>query len=102
MGIILVSNEEQTAKYLPKRAPGEHIATLGLTEPARGCDAASTQTRVPLSEDKKYYSLSGAKVWIINGGLANIFILFAKTKVVDSDSSSKRQNHIIHSKERLC
>ncbi|XP_021488804.1 complex I assembly factor ACAD9, mitochondrial [Meriones unguiculatus] len=88
-GIILVGNEEQKAKYLPKLASGEHIAAFCLTEPASGSDAASIQTRATLSEDKKYFILNGSKVWITNGGLANIFTVFAKTEVVDSDGSIK-------------
>ncbi|XP_011362778.1 acyl-CoA dehydrogenase family member 9, mitochondrial [Pteropus vampyrus] len=88
-GIILVGSKEQKAKYLPRLASGEHIAAFCLTEPASGSDAASIQTRATLSEDKKYYILNGSKVWITNGGLANIFTVFAKTKVVDSDSSVK-------------
>ncbi|EDL35062.1 acyl-Coenzyme A dehydrogenase family, member 9, isoform CRA_b [Mus musculus] len=86
-GIILVGNEEQKAKYLPKLSSGEHIAAFCLTEPASGSDAASIQTRATLSEDKKYFILNGSKVWITNGGLANIFTVFAKTEVVDSDGS---------------
>uniref|UniRef100_A0A8C9PD08 Acyl-CoA dehydrogenase family member 9 n=1 Tax=Spermophilus dauricus TaxID=99837 RepID=A0A8C9PD08_SPEDA len=88
-GIILVGTEEQKAKYLPRLASGEHIAAFCLTEPASGSDAASIQTRATLSEDKKHYVLNGSKVWITNGGLANIFTVFAKTEVVDSDGSVK-------------
>ncbi|XP_045707821.1 complex I assembly factor ACAD9, mitochondrial isoform X3 [Phyllostomus hastatus] len=87
-GIILAGSEEQKARYLPKLASGEHVAAFCLTEPASGSDAASIQTRASLSEDKKHYILSGSKVWITNGGLANIFTVFAKTNV-DSDSSVK-------------
>uniref|UniRef100_A0A0D9R8F2 Complex I assembly factor ACAD9, mitochondrial n=1 Tax=Chlorocebus sabaeus TaxID=60711 RepID=A0A0D9R8F2_CHLSB len=91
-GIILAGTEEQKAKYLPKLASGEHIAAFCLTEPASICsgsDAASVQSRATLSEDKKHYILNGSKVWITNGGLANIFTVFAKTEVVDSDGSVK-------------
>uniref|UniRef100_A0A7N9CYY1 Complex I assembly factor ACAD9, mitochondrial n=1 Tax=Macaca fascicularis TaxID=9541 RepID=A0A7N9CYY1_MACFA len=88
-GIILAGTEEQKAKYLPKLASGEHIAAFCLTEPASGSDAASVQSRATLSEDKKHYILNGSKVWITNGGLANIFTVFAKTEVVDSDGSVK-------------
>ncbi|XP_058581815.1 complex I assembly factor ACAD9, mitochondrial isoform X1 [Neofelis nebulosa] len=88
-GIILAGNKEQKAKYLPRLASGEHIAAFCLTEPSSGSDAASIKTRATLSEDKKYYILNGSKVWITNGGLANIFTVFAKTQVVDSESSVK-------------
>ncbi|XP_008064677.1 acyl-CoA dehydrogenase family member 9, mitochondrial [Carlito syrichta] len=88
-GIILAGTEEQKAKYLPKLASGEHIAAFCLTEPASGSDAASIRSRATLGEDKTHYVLNGSKVWITNGGLANIFTVFAKTEVVDSDSSIK-------------
>uniref|UniRef100_A0A8D2CTR0 Complex I assembly factor ACAD9, mitochondrial n=1 Tax=Sciurus vulgaris TaxID=55149 RepID=A0A8D2CTR0_SCIVU len=88
-GILLVGNEEQKAKYLPRLASGEHIAAFCLTEPSSGSDAASIRTRATLSEDKKHYVLNGCKVWITNGGLASIFTVFAKTEVVDSDGSVK-------------
>ncbi|XP_025741515.1 complex I assembly factor ACAD9, mitochondrial isoform X1 [Callorhinus ursinus] len=88
-GIILAGNKEQKAKYLPKLASGEHIAAFCLTEPSSGSDVASIKSRATLSEDKKHYILNGSKVWITNGGLANIFTVFAKTEVVDSDSSVK-------------
>ncbi|XP_007531693.2 complex I assembly factor ACAD9, mitochondrial isoform X2 [Erinaceus europaeus] len=88
-GIILVGSEEQKAKYLPRLASGEHVAAFCLTEPASGSDAASIQTRATLSDDKKHFILNGSKVWITNGGLANIFTVFAKTKVDEADGSSK-------------
>ncbi|XP_055985204.1 complex I assembly factor ACAD9, mitochondrial [Sorex fumeus] len=88
-GIILVGTEEQKAKYLPKLASGEHMAAFCLTEPASGSDAASIQTRATLSEDKKHYILNGSKVWITNGGIADVFTVFAKTKVEAADGSVK-------------
>ncbi|XP_040851218.1 complex I assembly factor ACAD9, mitochondrial [Ochotona curzoniae] len=88
-GILLAGSEEQKAKYLPKLASGEHVAAFCLTEPASGSDAASIRTRAKLSEDKKHYILNGSKVWITNGGLANVFTVFAKTEVVDPDGSVK-------------
>uniref|UniRef100_A0A8C0SLX0 Acyl-CoA dehydrogenase family member 9 n=1 Tax=Canis lupus familiaris TaxID=9615 RepID=A0A8C0SLX0_CANLF len=89
-GIILAGNKEQKAKYLPRLASGEHIAAFCLTEPTSGSDAASIKTRATLSEDKKHYILNGSKViWITNGGIANVFTVFAKTQVVDSDGSVK-------------
>ncbi|XP_072798063.1 complex I assembly factor ACAD9, mitochondrial isoform X2 [Vicugna pacos] len=88
-GILLAGSEEQKARYLPRLASGEHVAAFCLTEPASGSDTASIQTRATLSEDKKHYVLNGSKVWITNGGLANVFTVFAKTEVVDSDGSVK-------------
>ncbi|XP_055269442.1 complex I assembly factor ACAD9, mitochondrial isoform X4 [Moschus berezovskii] len=88
-GIILAGSNEQKARYLPRLASGEHVAAFCLTEPASGSDAASIRTRATLSADKRHYVLNGSKVWITNGGLANVFTVFAKTEVVDSDGSVK-------------
>ncbi|XP_068763511.1 complex I assembly factor ACAD9, mitochondrial [Struthio camelus] len=88
-GILIAGTEEQKAKYLPKLASGEHIAAFCLTEPGSGSDAASIQTRAALSEDGKYFLLNGSKVWISNGGLANIFTVFARTEIVDKDGTLK-------------
>lgn len=88
-GIILAGSKEQKARYLPRLASGEHVAAFCLTEPASGSDAASIRTRATLSADKSHYVLNGSKVWVTNGGLANVFTVFAKTEVVDSDGSVK-------------
>uniref|UniRef100_A0A8C5X3C5 Complex I assembly factor ACAD9, mitochondrial n=1 Tax=Malurus cyaneus samueli TaxID=2593467 RepID=A0A8C5X3C5_9PASS len=88
-GILIAGTEQQKAKYLPRLASGEHIAAFCLTEPGSGSDAASIQTRATLSEDGKYFLLNGSKVWISNGGLANIFTVFARTEVVDKDGQVK-------------
>ncbi|XP_006078924.1 complex I assembly factor ACAD9, mitochondrial isoform X2 [Bubalus bubalis] len=88
-GIILAGSKEQKARYLPRLASGEHVAAFCLTEPASGSDAASIRTRATLSADKSHYVLNGSKVWITNGGLADVFTVFAKTEVVDSDGSVK-------------
>ncbi|XP_052002200.1 very long-chain specific acyl-CoA dehydrogenase, mitochondrial-like isoform X1 [Xyrauchen texanus] len=82
-GILLFGNPEQKEKYLPKLATGENIAAFCLTEPASGSDAASIKTTAVRSPCGKYYTLSGSKIWISNGGLAEIFTVFAKTLVKD-------------------
>uniref|UniRef100_A0A8C9TS24 Complex I assembly factor ACAD9, mitochondrial n=1 Tax=Scleropages formosus TaxID=113540 RepID=A0A8C9TS24_SCLFO len=88
-GILIAGNEQQKAKYLPKLASGEHVAAFCLTEPGSGSDAASIQTRATLTEDGKHYLISGSKIWISNGGLADIFTVFARTAVVDKDGQKK-------------
>ncbi|XP_054831338.1 complex I assembly factor ACAD9, mitochondrial isoform X2 [Eublepharis macularius] len=88
-GILMAGTEEQKKKYLPKLASGEHIAAFCLTEPGSGSDAASIQTRATLSEDGKSFLLNGSKIWISNGGIANIFTVFARTEVVDKDGVTK-------------
>ncbi|XP_072203549.1 complex I assembly factor ACAD9, mitochondrial [Excalfactoria chinensis] len=88
-GILIAGTEQQKAKYLPKLASGEHIAAFCLTEPGSGSDAASIQSRATLSEDGKYFILNGSKVWISNGGLADIFTVFARTKIEEKDGQVK-------------
>ncbi|XP_071983109.1 complex I assembly factor ACAD9, mitochondrial isoform X1 [Engystomops pustulosus] len=88
-GILIAGNDQQKAKYLPKLASGEHIAAFCLTEPGSGSDAASIKSRATLSEDGKHYILNGSKIWISNGGLAEIFTVFARTEVVDKDGTTK-------------
>ncbi|NXD67992.1 ACAD9 dehydrogenase, partial [Eolophus roseicapillus] len=88
-GILIAGTDEQKAKYLPRLASGEHIAAFCLTEPGSGSDAASIQTRATLSEDGKHFLLNGSKVWISNGGIADIFTVFARTEVIDKDGQLK-------------
>ncbi|CAF0951253.1 unnamed protein product [Brachionus calyciflorus] len=82
-GILLFGNPEQKAKYLPQLATGENVAAFALTEPASGSDAASIKTRAVQSADGKHWILNGSKIWISNGGFAEIFTVFAKTPVKD-------------------
>ncbi|XP_077170574.1 very long-chain specific acyl-CoA dehydrogenase, mitochondrial [Paroedura picta] len=82
-GILLYGTPEQKEKYLPKLATGETIAAFCLTEPASGSDAASIRTTAELSPCGSYYTLNGGKIWISNGGLAEIFTVFAKTPLKD-------------------
>lgn len=80
-GILLYGTEEQKRRFLPRLASGELIACYCLTEPGSGSDAASIQTKAKLSPDGKYFSLSGNKLWITNGGVANFMTIFAKTEI---------------------
>jgi alkylation response protein AidB-like acyl-CoA dehydrogenase len=76
--ILYYGNEEQKEKYLPDLATGSKKACYCLTEPGSGSDANSGKTKAILSEDESYYTLNGQKMWITNGGFADIFIVFAK------------------------
>jgi alkylation response protein AidB-like acyl-CoA dehydrogenase len=80
--ILYYGNEEQKAKYIPKLTTGELMAAYCLTEPGAGSDANSGRTKAVLSEDGKHYILNGQKMWITNGGFADIQTVFAK---VDND-----------------
>ncbi|MBN8814137.1 MAG: acyl-CoA dehydrogenase [Sphingomonas sp.] len=70
-------SEEQRRKYLPKLATGEYIGAFGLTEPDAGSDPGSMTTRA--TRTATGYSLSGAKTWISNAPIADVFVIWAKS-----------------------
>lgn len=76
--ILYYGNDSQKQNYLPKLASGEWKAAYCLTEPDSGSDANSGKTKAKLSADEKHYVINGQKMWITNGGFADIFIVFAK------------------------
>ncbi len=82
--ILYYGNAEQKAKYIPKLSSGEWKASYCLTEPSAGSDANSGKTKAVLTEDGKHYILNGQKMWITNGGFADIFTVFAK---IDDDAN---------------
>jgi len=82
--ILYYGNAEQKAKYIPKLGTGEWKASYCLTEPNSGSDANSGKTKAKLTEDGKHYVINGQKMWITNGGFADIFIVFAK---IDDDKN---------------
>ncbi len=82
--IVYYGNEEQKKKYLPKLATGEWKAAYCLTEPDSGSDANSGKTKAALTPDGKHYVINGQKMWITNGGFADIYIVFAK---IDNDKN---------------
>uniref|UniRef100_A0AAY5ER11 Very long-chain specific acyl-CoA dehydrogenase, mitochondrial n=1 Tax=Electrophorus electricus TaxID=8005 RepID=A0AAY5ER11_ELEEL len=90
-GILLFGNQQQKVKYLPKLASGETMAAYCLTEPTSGSDAASIRTNAVPSPCGKYYILNGSKIWISNGGLAEIFTVFAKTPVQDKRTGEVKE-----------
>lgn len=76
--LLYYGNQLQKDKYLAKLASGECKAAYCLTEPASGSDANSGKTKAVLSADAKYYSITGQKMWITNGGFADLFTVFVK------------------------
>lgn len=82
--ILYYGNDAQKAKYIPKLASGEWKGAYCLTEPSAGSDANSGKTNAKLSADGKHYILNGQKMWITNGGFADIFTVFAK---IDDDEN---------------
>src|ERR1700704_4860554 len=83
--IIYFGTEAAKQKYLPKIASGELITAYALTEAGSGSDAMAAKATARLSEDGTHYILNGEKMFITNGGFADIFIVFAK---VDGDKFS--------------
>jgi alkylation response protein AidB-like acyl-CoA dehydrogenase len=82
--LLYYGNESQKEKYIPKLATGEWKAAYCLTEPGSGSDANSGKTKAVLSEDGRNYILNGQKMWITNGGFADLFTVFAK---IDDDKN---------------
>jgi acyl-CoA dehydrogenase family protein 9 len=80
-GILQFGTEEQKRRFLPPLARGEQLAAFALTEPTSGSDAASIRTRATWSAERGAWILDGTKIWITNGGLAEVFTVFAQTAV---------------------
>src|ERR1700687_3628488 len=74
--IVYFGTDEQKKKYLPKLATGEWLASYCLSEPQAGSDAQNARTRAVLSPDGKHWILNGQKMWITNGGFADVFLVF--------------------------
>src|SRR5215510_13137596 len=88
-GILLYGTEAQKSEYLPKLASGEQVAAFALTEPSAGSDAAAIQTRAEPLPDGSGYLLNGSKIWITNGGFADVFTVFARTSAPDAGQKPK-------------
>jgi Acyl-CoA dehydrogenases len=82
--ILYYGTQEQKEKYLPMLASGEYKGAYCLTEPGAGSDANSGKSKAKLSEDGSKYILNGQKMWITNGGFADIYTVFAK---IDDDKN---------------
>jgi len=75
---VYFGNDAQKAKYLPRLASAEMLGAYALTEPQSGSDALAAKTTAVLSDDGRHYLLNGQKMWITNGGFADLFTVFAK------------------------
>jgi alkylation response protein AidB-like acyl-CoA dehydrogenase len=82
--LLYYGNAAQKEKYVAKLASGEWKAAYCLTEPSSGSDANSGKTKATLSADGTYYTLEGQKMWITNGGFADLLTVFAK---IDDDKN---------------
>jgi alkylation response protein AidB-like acyl-CoA dehydrogenase len=76
--IVYFGTDEQKQKYLPRLASGEMIGAYCLSEPQAGSDAQNSLTRAELNKEGTHYILNGQKMWITNGGFADLYIVFAK------------------------
>jgi alkylation response protein AidB-like acyl-CoA dehydrogenase len=76
--VLLFGTEAQKQEYLPRLVSAELLAAYCLTEAQAGSDAMAIRTRADLSSDGSHYILNGQKVWITNGGIADLFTVFAK------------------------
>jgi len=76
--LVYFGTEDQKARYLPRLASGDLIGAYALTEPQSGSDALAARTTATLTADGRHYELNGQKMWITNGGFADLFTIFAK------------------------
>jgi alkylation response protein AidB-like acyl-CoA dehydrogenase len=83
--LVWYGTEEQKERYLPKLASAEWISAYALSESSSGSDAMNVRTRATLSADGNFYILNGEKMWITNGGIADLYTVFAK---IDGDKFS--------------
>jgi len=98
--ILYYGTEEQKQKYLPKLATGEWKAAYCLTEPDSGSDANAAKTKAELTADGKHYVINGQKMWITNGGFADVLTVFARIEddkyltafIVEKDSTGITMN----------
>jgi acyl-CoA dehydrogenase family protein 9 len=87
-GLVLFGTPEQKSRYLPRLASGESVAAFALAEIGAGSDAAAIQTHAHLQGDGSYL-LRGQKAWVTNGGLADVFTVFARTSRADADAKPR-------------
>jgi len=88
-GLLRFGTEAQKKAYLPKIASGETLAAFALTEAGSGSDAASVQTHAELAPGGQTYRIAGSKAWVTNGGLADVFTVFARTSPREEGTKPK-------------
>ena len=86
--LVWYGTEEQKQRYLPKLVSMEWVAAYALSEATSGSDAMNIRTRAVLSDDGRHYILNGEKMWITNGGIADLFTVFAK--ILDPKSGEEK------------
>jgi len=86
--LVWYGTDEQKRRYLPKLATGEWFGAYALSEASSGSDAMNIRTRAVLSPDGTHYVLNGEKMWITNGGFADLYTVFAK--IVDPAAGTEQ------------
>ena len=86
--LLYFGTDEQKQRYLPKLASVDLLAAYALTEPQAGSDSLGARTRADLNPEGTHYILNGQKMWITNGGAADLFTVFAK--VVDKNDGGEK------------
>jgi alkylation response protein AidB-like acyl-CoA dehydrogenase len=76
--LVYFGTEAQKERYLARLASGEWVAAFALTEPGSGSDALAARANATLDADGRHYILNGQKMWITNGGFADLFTIFAQ------------------------
>ncbi len=89
--LVWYGTEAQKAKYLPSIADGSMVGAYALSESSSGSDAVNASTRAVLSEDGSTYTLNGEKMWITNGGFADLYTIFAKCLVTEGKDAGKER-----------
>jgi acyl-CoA dehydrogenase family protein 9 len=88
--ILMYGTEDQKARFLPRMATGEMIGAFALTEPGAGSDVQAIQTTAKAQSDGTFV-LNGTKLWITNGGFADVFTVFARTGTIEVDGAPRHQ-----------
>src|SRR5271163_2519523 len=89
--IVWYGTPEQKRRYLPKLASGEFVGAYALSESTSGSDAMNPRSRAVLSEDGRHYILNGEKMWITNGGFADIYTVFAKCAIPGGEKAGEEK-----------
>jgi acyl-CoA dehydrogenase family protein 9 len=89
-GLLLFGTPEQKRRFLPPLSSGEKLAAFALTEPSAGSDAAGIQTRAAYDAERNEYVIDGTKIWITNGGVADLFTVFAQTEIEEAGERRDR------------
>ena len=89
--LVWYGTEEQKQRYLPRIADGSIVAAYALSESGSGSDAVNARTRAVLSDDGQSYVLNGEKMWITNGGFADLYTVFARCKVPAGPDAGKEK-----------